>query len=197
MMGYYIFPYDSNTGTLYPHPYYGLHDTMSNPPQGYVLLPAIADTDATAQAAYQACEQRQSIQYVVQNGALIQNPTWSDIELTQAKQARMQYLAQSFEQAISAGFPSSADTTSRTYAIDPVAMGKWTGTLALINSGGVTTNITVKDLAGNKVTLTPTQFKQFALDGFHYFNTQEQNLWAKEVDAESATTVEAVNAVTW
>lgn len=130
------------------------------------------------------------------------NGTWQEgldsaTLLSNAKTARLAYLNVSFDKAIAQGFSSSASGTATTYAIDPVAMGKWTGTLANINDGMLTTNIMVKDINGNKVTLTPTQFKQFAMDGFTFFNNQEQNLWTKEDDVENATTVDAVNAITF
>lgn len=135
--------------------------------------------------------------WLYQNGAYVSNPNYASFQLVQAKQAQYAYLDSSFAKSIASGFPSSASGTSDTYAIDPVSMGKWTGTLANINAGNVTTNIIVKDITGKKVTLTPTQFKTFALDGFNYYNTQEQNLWTKEADVEAATTVSDVQAVTW
>lgn len=118
-------------------------------------------------------------------------------QLASAKTSQKASLQQSFQKAIAGGFSSSATGTAVTYAIDPIAMGKWTGTLANINDGMLTANIMVKDISGNKVTLTPAQFKQMAMDGFNFFNAQEQNLWTKEDDVDAATTITAVQAVTY
>lgn len=131
------------------------------------------------------------------------NAAWFNVQKAEKKAS----LLQSFGASLLNGFTSSADGTSRTYAIDAVAMGKWTGALAVINSGKATANMTVKDFSGNKVTLTPAQFQTMAADGYTYFNNQEQHLWSLEdqVDAitystdsaTQATNVTNLNAITW
>lgn len=129
---------------------------------------------------------------------------WMDAEaptaaeqLASAQQAQKAFLNQSFNEVIGKGFSSPVSETDVTYAIDPIAMGKWSGTMVNINSGLLTSNIIVKDIDGNKVTLTPDQFKQMAMDGFNFYNTQEQHLWSKEDDVASATSIDEVVVIGW
>lgn len=122
-------------------------------------------------------------------------PTATEL-LTDAQQFQIDTINNGYNATMSSGFTSNASGTLDTYAIDPVSMGKWTGILAVINSGIGPSSQTVKDLAGNKVTLTATQFKQFALDGLNFFNAQEQQLWALEEQINTQTAVPAT-LVTW
>lgn len=129
------------------------------------------------------------------NGAWIEGKAQTDI-LTGLKVAKKTQLQQSFQVSLLNGFTSNADGTSRTYAIDPVAMGKWVGALAVINSGKGTASMTIKDFNGNKVTLTSAQFQQMAADGFTFFNAQEQHLWDLEDNVDTAT-INTINAINW
>lgn len=165
----------------------------TNVPNGYAMLGPLVLDDTIAQDAANKKDE-----YTVQNGQLVHSNAPTAVEqLASAQSAQKALLFQSFEHAINVGFPSSASGASAMYSIDGNAMAKWNGILSLINSGTLTSNITVKDINGVKVTLTPTQFKQFALDGFNYFNTQEQHLWTKEDDVNAANTIADVQAVTW
>lgn len=193
---YYIFPYDSS-GNLYPHPYYGTKQTMSNPPNGYNLLPAIEDTDATAQAAYAACEALQPQQYIVQDGKLAQNPAWASIQFAQAKAAKQTWLDATLASKVAAGFPSSADGTARRYAIDPIAVGKWTGILAAIVAGIAPATFKVWDVAGTSVVLTQAQYKQFAGDALAYDNTTQTAYGEKGMQIAACTTQAELDTIGW
>lgn len=164
-------------------------------PSGFAVLgpyDASNPMDSAAQAAYDNPQE-----YLYQNGAFVSNPNYTQIQFNQALSAKNAWLTLTFEEKIISGFPSSADDTQRTYAIDPTSMGKWTGILANINAGNVTGNTLVKDIKGTKVTLTPTQFKQFALDGFNYFNNVEQTMWTKEPQIEACTTQTELDTIGW
>jgi hypothetical protein len=132
------------------------------------------------------------------NGKWIEGETTANI-LAATKAMKKARLAESFDASLMNGFTSTADGTSRTYAIDPVSMGKWTGALAVINSGKAIQNMTVKDFNGNKITLTSAQFQQMTADGFTFFYAQESHLWSleDEVDSDITDTVDKVNAITW
>lgn len=115
--------------------------------------------------------------------------------LSVVQKAKIGQLQYDMNISLAQGFASSADGTSRTYAIDPLAMGKWTGILSLINAGS-TDPVEVKDTSGNKVNLDTTQFKQMAHDGFAFFIQQEQKLWAAEDKVKAATTNQDIDVVT-
>lgn len=156
----------------------------------------ITDTDTTAQDAFMKPDE-----YTVQNGQLVHsNAPTAQQQLDTAKRKRIADLQQQFQTSLLNGFTSSADGTARTYAIDPVAMSKWTGALANINSGKIT-SVNLKDFSGNRLTLTGSQFQQMTADGFTFYNGQEAHLWHKEDDvnavllANYATTQDAINAV--
>lgn len=118
-------------------------------------------------------------------------------QLASAQQAKLSQLQVSFGQSLYQGFQSSADGTQRTYAIDPVAMSKWSAMLSVINAGKGPTSVTIKDFSGNQVNLTIAQFQNMAADGFNFFNNQELHLWNLETQVNDATTVDEVNKVTW
>jgi hypothetical protein len=135
-------------------------------------------------------------EYTIQNGAPVSTPIPDSVKLTNAQQAKKAELTKAFAASLLNGFTSTADGTSRTYAIDPVAMGKWTGAMSVINSGKGQANITVKDFNGNKVTLTSAQFQQMAADGFNFYSAQEQHLWDLE-DQTNAATLATIGSITW
>lgn len=117
--------------------------------------------------------------------------------LQEAQQAKINEINQAFVQALTKGFISTADGTSRTYAIDPVAMSRWMGALGNINAGNIS-SVTLKDISGNKLTLTASQFKQMANDGYAFYTSQEQRQWIKNDDQVPACkTVADVDAIGW
>lgn len=136
-------------------------------------------------------------------------PTQSDLDSWRfglAQELAKQGLQRGFGGSLMQGFTSSADGTARIYGLDATAMSKWTGIMSVINAGTLTSNVVVKDLSGNQVSLTPQQFTQMATDGFAYFNQQEQKLWSLEekVDAVDYTAyssadnaISAVQSITW
>lgn len=194
---YYIFAYNSN-GNLYPHPYFGTEQRMSNPPSGYTLLDAIDDTDATAQAAYTACESLQSQQYVVQGGALVANPAWSAIELSNAKTAQTALIEQAYASAMGAGFTSSADGTARVYGWQTTDALNLDLVQSAIDHAIETFPVAYADINGDPVSITD-QTMLTALDKdastFAWGNTTKGRSLLAQIKA--ATTVADVQAVVW
>lgn len=136
-------------------------------------------------------------EWSVSNGQVVNTPYIPPAPtLAEAQASQLTAINAGYNAQMDSGFTSNATGTLDTYAIDPVSMGKWTGVLAVINAGNGPASQMVKDIAGNKVTLTQSQFKQFALDGLNFFNAQEQQLWALE-DQINAQTAVPTTPVTW
>lgn len=130
------------------------------------------------------------------NNVWIEGYTSAQI-LSIAAQVKIDELNIAFQSTVNQGFSSSADGTARTYPLDPSNMVKWSGAMSVVDNNSVSANLIIKDIAGNKVTVTPDQFKQLATDGFNYFMQQEQHLWSLEVQVEACTSVDDINAITW
>lgn len=117
--------------------------------------------------------------------------------LDRSKKDKKMELEAMMERAVANGFPSSADGTARTYALDSASMQKWTGAMTIANAGKMTANLGVKDFNGKRVSLTPPQFQQMASDGFTFFNQMEQKLWDLHDQVDACTDVPSVKAITW
>ncbi|WP_436663536.1 hypothetical protein ACOALA_13410 [Alicyclobacillus acidoterrestris] len=187
----YWFLYTTSTGAIYGQPYLGYADEWTNIPDGCAVLGPIDESDPTATDAWQ-----NPSFYTVQNGTLVKTST-SEQLLAQAQQSQLSAIQAGYNATIAAGFTSNATGQSDTYAIDESAYPKWTGILSVIAAGIGPQTVQVKDLAGNTVTLTADQFRAFTLDGFNFLNAQEQQLWTLQNQIKAATTVEAVQSVTW
>lgn len=134
--------------------------------------------------------------FTVQNGTLVAVTVPEATLLAQSQASQLAAINAGYNAQMNGGFTSNATGTLDTYAIDPESMGKWTGVLAVIDAGNAPATQMVKDIVGNKVTLTQSQFKQFALDGLNFFNTQEQQLWTLEELINTQTSVPAT-PVSW
>lgn len=134
--------------------------------------------------------------YLIQNGAPVSNPTPKTGE-------KQEWLQSTMTQKVAQGFPSSADGTSRVYAMSGIdssgmtPMQKWTGILTLIAAGMGQTSYTIKDLTGNTVTLTQAEFKSFAADGFATMNGLEATMWVKEAQIKACITQAELNTIGW
>lgn len=193
---YYIFPYD-NQGNLYPHPYYGTEQTMSNAPNGYALLDAIEDTDITAKAAFDACEILQSQQYIVQSGKLVANLAWSDIELANAKEAKTAEMTQTYGAAMAAGFTSSADGTSRTYIANATTIQDVGLARTITEATYPTTGIEAELLDGTYVTLDYAQMQTLSNDLQAFYLPMRSKSIKLLGQIKDATTVAEVQAISW
>ncbi|GEO26217.1 hypothetical protein AAC03nite_20020 [Alicyclobacillus acidoterrestris] len=179
-------------GSLYEQPYKGGATEWTNIPSECAgVLGPIDELDPTATDAWQ-----NPSFYTVQNGALVKTAT-PDQLLVQARQIQLNAIQAGYNATISAGFMSNATGQPDTYAIDESAYSKWTGILSTIAAEIAPEAITVKDISGNQVTLTQSQFKQFALDGFNFLNAQDQQLWMLQNQIKAAITIEEVQAITW
>lgn len=121
----------------------------------------------------------------------------TDQILAVVKQRKIGELSLQFNNTVAGGFNSSADGTARTYPLDPASMIKWSGAMSIVDANTSSNSLTVKDINGNQVVVTPNQFKSLATDGFNFFMTQEQHLWSLEANVSACTDVASVNAITW
>lgn len=133
--------------------------------------------------------------YTYVNNAWVYTAPTNAEQFVSAQSAKKASIQQSFGNAIAAGFPSKADGTQRTYPIDSLAMAKWTGILAIINSGNGPASFKVRDVTGAKVTLTADQFKQFSLDGFAYYNKYEQMSLDKPDQIDTCKTTSQLDTI--
>lgn len=188
-MPYYFF-YDS-TGAIKEVHQYTEPTTWTPTPPNVTILEA-PDTNATAQDAF-----AWPMRYTVVSGVLTQVSTYSTMALHVAQSAQIAGLENSFANALNAGFVSTADTTSRTYALNPLAYQRISGYLSLVNAGKAPTSITWHDVSNNTTSLTPTEFIQLASDAFAFYDNAYTHLQTQIASVQSATTISAVQAVTW
>ena len=192
---YYIFPYDKSTGALYRHPYYGTEQTMSNPPSGYELLVAIADTDATAQAAYQACEDLQPQQYVVQNGALAANPDWPAIQLQSAITAQLASITSGLNATLVGGFTSKS--TGHSYVTTTNGQTNMEGDLKRFELDSTLTSVEFYTLDAGWQPHTQAQLQSAFLDGGLWKDCQYAQARTLVQKIQSATTITDIQSIVW
>lgn len=149
---HYIFPYDDN-GNLYPHPYYGTEQALSNPPHGWNLLPAIDATDTTAQAAYQACESLQPQQYIVSAGVLTPNPNWPAQQLAQAKTTQITLLRAGYMQTLAAGFQATITAGTYTFGWQTADESNLNALQTAVASSYLSYPVQYADVNGNPVSI--------------------------------------------
>jgi hypothetical protein len=197
---YYIFPYDKSTGALYRHPYFGTEETMSNPPSGYELLPAIADTDTTAQAAYQACESLQPQQYFVQNGALVANPDWPAIQLKSAIAAQLASITSGLNATLVGGFTSKS--TGHRYVTTTNGQTNMEGDLKRFELDSTLTSVEFFTLDADWIAHMHVDLQNAFLDGgkwkdAQYAQARTLTQQIQTLASQSGTTVAQIQAVVW
>ena len=196
---YYVFPYDNN-GNLYPHPYYGSEQTMSNPPHGWNVLAAIQATDTTAQAAYQACESLQPQQYVVRNGALVANPDWSTIQLQSAISAQLASITSGLNATLVGGFTSKS--TGHTYVTTTNGQTNMEGDLKRFELDSTLTSVEFYTLDAGWQPHTQAQLQSAFLDGgkwkdAQYAQARTLTQQIQTLASQSGTTVAQIQAIVW
>lgn len=135
--------------------------------------------------------------YTYLNNAWVYTAPTSAEQLAASKNAQKQIIDQAYNDAELAGFTSTADGTSRTYAFDETAQKRWSWLREAVNAGTLPNPMAVKDITGAVVSLTPTQAATLGQDAQTFwlsgYNKHGQ-LYAK-IDA--AMTIADVPAVTW
>ncbi|KPV42028.1 fibronectin type III domain-containing protein [Alicyclobacillus ferrooxydans] len=131
-------------------------------------------------------------------------PPTTQEQFQQSQSAKFAWLESAVSAKVAAGFPSSADSTQRYYAIAGVdatgmtPMQKWTSVLTMIAAGLGEDSYTIKDMNGDMVTLTQAQYKQFAADGQKFMNkTIEATSWTKEAQIKACTTEAQLETIGW
>lgn len=192
----YWFLYNLTDGSIFGGPHGDLSGTLtqwSNVPSDCGVIGPIAGTDTTAQDAFVNPHY-----YSVVNGKLTQVSNVSSLQLADAKTKQMTSLQQSCNNAL-ATFQSNALGTTKTYLCDRDSMVLLAGEFGFITSSYYDNSAinwyTVED--GKEVPHTVAQFAQVYKDGRNWVASCKAKLENLTAQVNSATTISAVQAVTW
>lgn len=128
-------------------------------------------------------------------GKLIQVPAAQ--LLAHAQQVQIGQLQQSYQQALDAGFTSSASGTSTVYGYGPADQLKWMKLFISVNSSVATYPVSVIAKNGSVVQLTQAQLQQLIADINAWEWPLENKLHTLLAQVQGATTVSAVQAIVW
>ncbi|GMA50114.1 hypothetical protein GCM10025857_14710 [Alicyclobacillus contaminans] len=130
-------------------------------------------------------------------------PSESEL-LVQAQQAKIAELQQSFQSSLLAGFQSSADGSQRTYGFSQTDQQHWDwlrGMVLSAKAGNTAAQnsfpLQVKDTEGNRIKLTVDQADQLCTDAQTFYLNNYMHWDSLEQQVQAATTVDAVNAISW
>lgn len=130
------------------------------------------------------------------NGEWVEGKLASDI-LSGAKSAKLEELKTKCAEVIQSGFTSTALGTSHTYPSDPTSMIYFNATHNRFQSDATFTQVNWQTIDSGYLVHTKAQFEQAYHDGHQFGIDQEAHLAQLITDLLSATTVDAVNAITW
>lgn len=150
---------------------------------GYEPTGAVAITEAIADSPND---------YIYQNGQFVYQPN-----LTPFKNAKIAELDQACSQAISQGFTSSALGVAHTYPYDDEAQRNLHAAIIDTLIDSTVTTVSFKTLDAGYQNHTVAQIQQVAKDSKTPFmnNLNKYNNLKSQV--QSATTVDAINAIVW
>lgn len=120
----------------------------------------------------------------------------SDI-LSVVKSVKLEELKTKCAEVIQSGFTSTALGTSHTYPSDPTSMIYFNATHNRFQSDATFTQVNWQTIDSGYLVHTKAQFEQAYHDGHQFGIDQEAHLAQLITDLLSATTVDAVNAITW
>lgn len=118
-------------------------------------------------------------------------------ELTYTKNQKKAQLSASFDATMANGFSSSALGVSHTYPSDLQAMIFFNATFNRFNNDSTFTSVNQKTLDAGYLAHTKAQFTQVFNDGHEFGVTQDTKLANLKAQVDAATTVDAINAITW
>lgn len=148
--------------------------------------------DATTQAAWDNPQA-----YLYQNGAFVDNPNWTSIQLAQAKSAQVASIQAGYNAQLSAGFTSSANGTATVYgyATDDVKHMNMIASASALNVE--TWPIDYADIHGNIASLTQAQFSALVTDAskFNWAQLTQYRSFLGQI--ENATTIANVQSIVW
>lgn len=114
-----------------------------------------------------------------------------------AKQRKKDELSQKCNEVISSGFPSSALGVQHTYPSDEEAQRNFNTIMNRFLIDSTFTNVNFKTLDAGYQSHTKAQFYQVFTDGHNYGEQQIVHLNDLKTQVDAATTIDAVNAITW
>lgn len=131
--------------------------------------------------------------YTYINGTFTQIPPTLD----EAKAAQSAIIEQSYAQTMDTGFTSSVDGASRTYPADEGTLGELAWARGIPSTTYPPSGIIVIASDGTHINMTQTQIEQLINDAqaFYIPNRNKRLSLLKQI--ADATTVSAVQAVTW
>lgn len=121
----------------------------------------------------------------------------ADDLLSEAKQIKKAQLSTQCNQAITAGFTSSALGTEHTYPSDDEAQRNFHSELDRINLDSTYTTIYFKTFDSGYMAHTIDQFKQVFIDGHTSGRSQIAKLNQLKADVDKATTPDEVVQIEW
>jgi hypothetical protein len=136
-------------------------------------------------------------EYIITNGVPVFTPIPDATKLANAQQAKSTQLQMSLLATLAGGFNSSATGTSYLYGFADMDQTNLGQELNMVNAGLAVEPIAWAVRSGQVIDHTIAQFKQMCADGnrFKWNNVNQLRTLIGQV--ESATTVDAVNAIVW
>lgn len=134
---------------------------------------------------------------ITQNPPVIAWDTTATSVVTTAQQQKIAQLQNMFQQTLASGFTSSANGTAITYGYASTDVINMHGIATALSLGIETWPVNYADIHGNVVPLTQAQFTQLCTDANRFNWAQVSQLRSLIGQVESATTVDAVNAIQW
>lgn len=134
------------------------------------------------------------------NGVPIPQPVQSDLDswaLSAAKQMKIAELNAACENAIYAGFSSSATGTSHQYAFTLLDQQNMNETATAMLQDSTFTSVSWKTEDAGEVSHTAAQFQQLCKDARVFKLTNITKYRQLKANVLAATTVDAVKAITW
>jgi hypothetical protein len=208
----YWFLYDLTTGEISGSPYYGNADEWTNIPDGCGVLGPfvegfVSNPDVTTNELPVTPEVISAYHnpkyYLIQGGKIVAKPNILDLQLADAKQAKIQEIIQAYQTELNGTFTSSATGTPLVYDFSPESQTLWKELSDAINANYIPDtmfpmNITLAN--GTTVPHTKLQLQQI----FREITARKLQLYSKlqsMVTANgtimSATTIDEVNAIKW
>jgi hypothetical protein len=137
-------------------------------------------------------------EYTIQNGVPVYTPIPDSVKLANAQQAKIAQLRQSYAQTLASGFNVTIGGTQYTFGWQTDDKANLTALQKAIDQGFITFPVQYADIHGNPVTI-PDQATLNTVEqtATRFFNAQHQQLLNLIAQVQAATTVSAVQAITW
>lgn len=134
-------------------------------------------------------------EYTIQNGVPVHTPIPDSVKLANAQQAKLAELKAGLQATLVGGFTSKS--TGHGYKTDSDGQTNFMEALKLIELNPSLTSINFYTTDAGWVSHTPTQLQQAFVDGGAWKQAQYNQYNTLSAQVKSATTVSAVEAITW